>query len=666
MSSEADAAKTFAPARAQAASSLENNWLTVLSNIAIAVSLALLLHFEDNGTLIFGWLGGVVVFGVGRAFWTFRLQSIGAAERNHRHVLRILTGLALASGVLWSVVPLWFDTFSSTRNIEYLAFIVAGTTTGAIIQSLAYAPIAIAFTTPLLAATIYRLIVAGSTASTIMAVDAAFLALMLLRAAMLGERRFIAGQMKAFEAIELANSLAEANREVVDSNRSLERIARTDPLTGLANRSRFQDVSQSACHSGKGVAFVLLDIDNFKTINDSRGHSVGDGVIRTVAHLLLSACKEHDVAVRLGGDEFVVILIGRETETRAHTLADRLSTAMRMPMIVSGNALFVSCSIGIAVQEDGEIDVDDLFARADVALYRAKDEGRACIRVFDTKMQAELDLQRCIDIDLPGAFDRKELHLEFQPQVTLSTGETIGFEALLRWRHPRMGTIPPTDIVNAAIRIRQANLLTRFVAEEACAFIRALDERQLPKVKVAINVSPREFSMHSPARILKELTSRHGIDPKRIEIEITEEALFDPKHCATELQLIDEYGFGLAIDDFGVGHSSISNLMAVEIDTVKIDRSFVHGIGTNVQHQQLVAAITAVAMPLGHRIIAEGVETEEDLETLRMLGCSYGQGWLFGRPMPHKAAVEWLARKQSEMDDPLPDLSWDLALQARI
>uniref|UniRef100_Q07NT5 Diguanylate cyclase/phosphodiesterase n=1 Tax=Rhodopseudomonas palustris (strain BisA53) TaxID=316055 RepID=Q07NT5_RHOP5 len=664
MSSATKAIKTIALTRAQAASSLENNWLTVVSNIIIAISLALLLHFEDNGTLIFGWLGGVVVFGVFRAFLTFRLQSKGEAERDPQNVLRILAAMALASGVLWSVVPLWFDAFSSTRNIEYLAFIVAGTTTGAIIQSLAYAPIAIAFATPLLATTIYCLLLTGSTSATIMAVDAAFLALMLLRATILGERRFIDGQIKATEAIELANSLTEANREIVDSNLFLERIARTDPLTGLANRSHFQDISQSACRSGKGLAFVLIDIDNFKTINDSRGHSVGDGVIRSVANLLRSACNEHDVAVRLGGDEFVVILQGQDTSARAVTLAERLSTAMRMPINVAGNALFTSCSIGIAAQEDGEIDVDDLLARADVALYRAKDEGRACIRVFDAKMQSELDLQRCIDIDLPGAFDRKELHLEFQPQVVLSTGEVIGFEALLRWKHPRMGMIPPPDIVNAAIRIRQANLLTRFVAEEACVFISALDDRQLPKVKVAINVSPREFSMHSPARILKELTSRYSIDPKRIEIEVTEEALFDPKHCATELQLIDEYGFGLAIDDFGVGHSSISNLMAVAIDTVKIDRSFVSGIGVNLQHQQLVAAITAVSMPLGQRIIAEGVETEEDLQTLRMLGCSYGQGWLFGRPMPSNEAIDWLARKRSELDNPKPASARELALLA--
>jgi EAL domain-containing protein (putative c-di-GMP-specific phosphodiesterase class I) len=264
--------------------------------------------------------------------------------------------------------------------------------------------------------------------------------------------------------------------------------------------------------------------------------------------------------------------------------------------------------------------------------------------VFDAQMQSELALQRCIDHDLPQALLRGDLHLEFQPQVAMATREVIGFEALLRWRHPQAGLIPPPDIVRAAFRLRLSGQLTGFVGERACAFLNALDKSRATPIKVAVNVSPREFSIHSPAGILKQLADKHGVDPARIEIEITEEALFDPKHCARELQRIDEYGFGLAIDDFGVGHSSISNLMTVELDTIKIDRSFIHGITANRQNQQLVAAIAAVALPLGHRIIAEGVETEQEAQLLRMLGCSYAQGWLYGRPMPQTEAIAWLAR----------------------
>jgi len=636
--------KASALAKAQARSSLENIVLTVVSNVVIAISLSLLLYFEDGGKLIFWWLGAAVAYALFRGWWVSRMKSSGLADSDPRRVLRTLTVLALGSGLLWCVVPLGFDAFADQQNIDYVAFIMAGTTTGAIIQSLAYSPISLAFGAPLMMATLYRMIVSGSDSGYIIAVDAVFLTLMLFRAARLGERGFVASQMTAFEATILADSLADAHREVLNSNTALERLARTDSLTGLANRGHFQSYADAACHSGSGVAFVLCDIDNFKTINDTRGHDAGDRVIRTVADLLRSACQADDLPVRLGGDEFVVILQGDDVAERSDVLAERLTAALRLPVQIGSHALSIGCSIGIAVQADGETNMDDLLARADVALYRAKDDGRACIRVFDAQMHRELALQRCIDLDLPQVLADGELYLEFQPQVAMATSEAIGFEALLRWKHPRAGMIPPPEIVNAAIRLRLLDKLTGFVGERACCLLRALDRRQLPPIKVSVNVSPREFSIHSPAFILKDLSDRYGVDPRRIEIEITEEALFDPKHCARELNRAKEYGFGLAIDDFGVGHSSISNLMTVELDAVKIDRSFIHGITASRQNQQLVAAITAVALPLGYRIIAEGVETEAEAQMLRMLGCSYGQGWLYGRPMAESEAIAWLAR----------------------
>lgn len=645
-------------AKAQSTRSLENIFLTVTSNVVIALSLSLLLYFEDGGTLIFLWLGAAVTFALFRAWLVWRMKSAGLAESDPRRVLRTLTVLALVSGLLWCVVPLGFGAFSNKQNIDYIAFIMAGTTTGAIIQSLAYSPIALAFGAPLMGATLYRMISSGSGSGYIIAIDAIFLTLMLFRAARLGERGFIASQTKAFEAISLAESLAEANREVLNSYAAMERLARTDSLTGLSNRSHFQSFGDTACHSGKSVAFVLFDIDNFKSINDTRGHDTGDRVIRAVAEVLQSACHADDLPVRLGGDEFVVVLQGDDVANRSLVLANRLMAALRLPLTIGSHALSISCSIGVAVQTDSKINVDDLLARADVALYRAKDDGRACARVFDEQMQSELALQRCIDLDLPQALAQGELYLEFQPQVTMATLEVVGFEALLRWRHPRAGMIPPPNIIDAAVRLRLSGQITAFVGEHACEFLCALDRRQAPSVKVAVNVSPREFSMHSPASILKDITDKYGIDPRRIEIEITEEALFDPKHCVRELRRIDEYGFGLAIDDFGVGHSSISNLMTVELDTVKIDRSFVHGITASHQNQQLVAAIITVSQALGHKIVAEGVETEEDAESLRMLGCSCGQGWLYGRPMAAIEAIEWLSRSvHSESPSITPSMS---------
>lgn len=636
--------KAAALARAQAVSSLENISLTVISNAVIALSLSLLVHFEDGGTLIFWWLGTAIAFALIRAWMVAWIKSSGLVDRDPRRVLRMLTAMALASGLLWSVVPVGFSTFSNTQNTDFIAFIMAGTTTGAIIQSLAYSPIAIAFGAPVMGATLYRMSISGSGSGYIIALDVLFLTLMLYRAVVFGERGFLASQIKTLEATELADSLAEANREVMNSNAALERLARTDPLTGLANRSHFQSIADAACHSGHGVAFVMLDIDSFKTINDTRGHDAGDRVIRTMADMLRSVCHDDDLPVRLGGDEFVVVLQGDNLADRAVALAERLTAALRMPLAIGNPPLPISCSIGIAVQSDGEINMDDILARADVALYRAKEEGRACIRLFDAQMHRELALQRCIDLDLAAALEKGELHVEFQPQVIMASLEPIGFEALLRWRHPTAGMIPPPEIVNAAIRLRLLDKLTGFVGERTCRLLQEIQRRGLPPVKIAVNVSPREFSIHSPASLLKDIAESHGIDPRRIEIEITEEALFDPKHCARELRRAKECGFGLAIDDFGVGHSSISNLMMVELDTIKIDRSFIHDIPASPQNQQLVAAITAVALPLGHRIIAEGVETEAEARTLRMLGCSYGQGWHYGRPMMADDAIVWLAR----------------------
>jgi diguanylate cyclase len=634
--------RAVALARAQACSALQNINLTLVSNVAIAVSLSVLLYLEDRDTTIFYWLAAAVAMALARAWWVSRLSAGGLQTSDPRRVLRDLTVLACVSGLLWSVVPLVFGAFSDKENVDYIVFIMAGATTGSIIQSVAYSRNSLAFGIPVMASALARMLISGGGSGYVIALDLAFLTLMLFRAALIGERNFVASQVTAFEATELANSLGHANSEVLKSNRALERLANADPLTGLANRGHFRDAADAACRSGGGVAFVLIDVDSFKTINDTRGHEAGDRVIEAVADLLRAVCRSDDLPVRLGGDEFIVVLQGADVAGRSLALADRLTSALKEPLRISGSALSISCSIGIAANAAGSIDVEDLFARADAALYRAKDDGRACIRMFDAEMHDELARQRCIELDLPRALEQGKLHVEFQPQVAMATGEPIGFEALLRWQHPKAGQISPPDIVHAAIRLRLSDQLLRFIGERACAFLRALDRFELPPVRVAINVSPRELLIHSPADLLKELTDRYGIDSRRIEIEITEEALFDPGQCARELQRIDQYGFGLAIDDFGVGHSSIANLMAIKLDTIKIDRSFVHGIDVDRQNQQLIAAISAVAQSLGHRILAEGVETEDEEQTLRMLGCSYGQGWLYGQPMAQDAAIAWL------------------------
>ncbi|MBI5127860.1 MAG: EAL domain-containing protein [Rhodopseudomonas palustris] len=636
-------------AKAQASAALQNLNLTLISNVAIAASLAFLLHQDGKGTAAAWWLTATVALAVLRWAWVSHLLAARIDQHDPLRLLRHLTWFALAGGLLWSAVPLGFDAFTK-ESVDYVIFIMVGVTTGAIIQSVAYPRIGFAFGAPVMFSTLIGIVSSGKSTAFIISLDGLFLTFMLFRAAVMGERSFIASQITAFEATNLAESLAQANVEVLNTNRALERLARADPLTGLANRSHFREVAAAACSSRRGVAFVLFDIDRFKTINDTRGHDTGDRVIGAVADVLQSVCGPGDLPVRLGGDEFIVVVQGDDVAERARALAERFAEAVKTPLEAAGHPLQLSCSIGIAAHSGGPIDVEELFARADAALYRAKDDGRACTRVFDARMHDEFVLQRRIDSDLPRALALGRLHVEFQPQVVMATREVIGFEALLRWRHPIAGMIPPPEIVSAAIRLQLSAQLLSFVAEQVCDFLLALDGAGAPPVRVAVNVSPRELSMHSPAEILKEATLRAGVDPRRIEIEITEDALFDPKQCARELQQIDQYGFALAIDDFGVGHSSIANLMTIELDTIKIDRSFVHDIASNRQNQQLVAAITAVARPLGHGIIAEGVESEEEAEVLRLLGCSCGQGWLYGRPMQESDAIAWLTGERGGVD----------------
>jgi len=626
---------------AQAQSALESLYVTLVSNIAIAVSLTLLIVFENGELHIVVWFASTVLLAAVRAWSAHEMKKAMSAEINPQGVLRTLTVFAFLSGLLWSIVPIAFDHLSSRQNIDLIAFIMAGSTTGAIIQSLAYSPISIAFGAPLMLATLYRLMSSGSSSSYVVAADALFLTMMLLRAALVGQWSFVASHVRTLEAVKLANSLEAANQRVSEVNQVLESMAWRDPLTGLANRAAFQEIAEDICKTGTGVSLALIDIDNFKVINDTRGHGVGDSVIRLLANQIRSICGEEDLPIRLGGDEFLVVFTGDEALRRAVEFADRLTASLLASITVGTVSIPVSCSIGIAAHTDTSIDVDALFSQADVALYRAKDAGRSCIRIFDKAMQANLDLQRSLDVDLQEAIRRHDLYLVFQPQVVMSTKNLIGFEALLRWKHPRLGMVAPPDIIDSALRLRLSEQLFRLISEQACAFARRISEQGIRDVKVAVNVSPREMCSHSPAKLLKEACHRHHVDPSSMEIEITEEALFDPKRCQAELTFIDECGFKLAIDDFGVGHSSISNLITVKIDTIKIDRSFVYGIAKNVRNQQLIAAISAVAMPLGQKIVAEGVENSEDEETLRILGCSVAQGWLYAKPMGSDEAIRW-------------------------
>jgi len=365
---------------AQLASTLLNIRLTLIANVAIALSAMLIVDIPsdkagiDPGAGAAYWFVGVVALALLRYGFSSMISRQRVLAGRPRQALKALTGLGFVSGLSWCPVPLYFAGLSNSEVHAYIIFVMCGLATGAVIQSLAYWRISAAFGAPLMAATTFSLVLFGATGGLVVAADVLLLSVMLFRAAFIGERNFARSHRTAFEATTLAASLGKANQE-------LERIAKTDVLTGLGNRGRFNEAMEKVMGGGEPAALVLFDLDRFKTMNDTHGHSVGDKVLQVVAERLHLACGPQDLAVRLGGDEFGVVVWGSESARRAVALAESFLGAMRCPIATGSGRITAEASIGIAAM-DRAISSEDLYKQADAALYRAKEEGRGRISIF--------------------------------------------------------------------------------------------------------------------------------------------------------------------------------------------------------------------------------------------------------------------------------------------
>ena len=438
--------------------------------------------------------------------------------------------------------------------------------------------------------------------------------------------------------------------DVSERKRSEEQIhylAYFDVLTGLPNRSLFFRLTDQALLEAKRdqahAALLFVDLDRFKPINDSLGHEVGNQLLRRVATRLREALRAEDVVARLGGDEFAVALFDIAQRDHAANVARKLLDVLKEPFRIHNHELKLGASIGIAIYPEDSPDTETLLRLADLAMYRAKQSGEGY--AFFSEELNRRALQRLrVEAGLRRALAQDELLLHYQPKVDIATGRVVGAEALVRWRHPETGMVPPGEFIPVAEESGLVVDIGNWVLNAACAQASAWRQAGLPPVKIAVNLSAREFAPDLSERV-KEVLDRHGLPPSFLELEITEGVL--AKSTEGVIRMMGELmslGIGLSLDDFGTGFSSLSYLKRFPVDTLKIDRSFVTGIPGDANDCAIAGAIVSMAKQLRHTVIAEGVETQDQLAFLRQIGCDAIQGFLFSRPLD-AASFEALLRE---------------------
>lgn len=429
--------------------------------------------------------------------------------------------------------------------------------------------------------------------------------------------------------------------DISERRRAEERVnylAYYDALTGLPNRSLLHKlVSQTlsaARRSRANGALLFIDLDRFKPINDTLGHDVGDRLLKQVGERFRKTLRSADVMARIGGDEFVAALFNITKHEHAGIAAQKLLTALENPFLIDGNELHLGASIGISIFPQDSMDTETLLRYADVAMYRAKQAHQSGYMYYSREMnQRSLDRLK-IETGLRQALDHDELLLHYQPKVAIASGAIVGAEALVRWRHPEKGMMSPDDFIPVAEETGLIVQIGEWVLEQACIQALAWQHSGLPPFKIAVNVSARQITPRLP-RIVAELLSRYGLSSEWLELELTESMLMHRSDGV--IDMMDELhamGIALALDDFGTGFSSLSYLKRFPIDTLKIDRSFVSGIPEDSSDCAIAGAIVSMAKQLGHKVIAEGVETEDQLSFLTRLGCDEIQGYLFSPGLP--------------------------------
>jgi diguanylate cyclase (GGDEF)-like protein len=427
----------------------------------------------------------------------------------------------------------------------------------------------------------------------------------------------------------------------------MEHQATHDLLTGLPNRALFLDrlghAIRRAERHGSRLAVMFVDLDKFKGVNDTLGHSAGDELLRIVAAQLALCVRDSDTVARLGGDEFVVLLDDPVGPTMPGAIAERIGQRLGIPMMLAGQEHVVTGSIGISTYPDDGTDAEVLLRQADIAMYRAKQSGRNGFQFFTEEMQRRLDARLALEQGLHRALQRDEFVLHYQPQVDLADGRVSGIEALLRWQSPELGLVSPMEFIPVA---EESNLIVsigQWVLDHACATLRRWQDDGVRMVPMAINVAASQFANEDLDKLVRDTLDKYGVEPRLLTLELTEGlSMEDPEASIALMDRLKAIGVTMSIDDFGTGYSNLSYLKRFPVDKLKIDQSFTRGLSVVPEDGAIVTAVIQLAHSLGLRAVAEGVETEAQLRLLAEEGCDEIQGYYFSRPLPEPDMVAML------------------------
>ncbi|MEW6704276.1 MAG: bifunctional diguanylate cyclase/phosphodiesterase [Pseudomonadota bacterium] len=436
---------------------------------------------------------------------------------------------------------------------------------------------------------------------------------------------------------------------------SIARLTTEDPVTGLLNRNALeksleQTIARHRRYQGSS-ALLFLDVDGFKRVNDQWGRQVGDRALGAIGHRLARGLRQGDIAARLGADEFAIILTGSPLPDHAARVARRLIGAASEPVIVGEAQAHVGLSVGVVMVDHESASAEELLRQAELAMYQAKAQGRGTCQFFSKELGESVRKRLQIEAELRVALREDQFFLEFQPQIDARSGGLCGLEALLRWRHPQRGVVPPLEFIPVAEDTGLIRPIGLRVIDMACATVAALRAEGFAPPCIAVNVSAHQLDGGNSSLLaeLRAAVARHGLQPGDIELEMTESAIMNqPEKQAPLMAAISREGFKIAIDDFGTGYSSLAYLQSLPVDKLKIDRSFVRGLPDKRESAIIVATIASLARSLGLATVAEGVETEAQSQHLRDLGCDHLQGYLFARPLPVETLKGWMRERSAE------------------